>query len=146
MKQFIFLALIVFFISCDNKDKNDLPRCLVDNFFEIYETKGANDALDNIFQTNEYMIKQSQSDIETLKESLFSHLNSVGNYHGYEIISEYQIGKSIMHYCCLVKYDIQPVRFNFVFYKSSDSWVLQNFNFDNNFITELNEMAKYHYF
>jgi hypothetical protein len=146
MKQFIFLVLMVSFISCDNKSKNEYPKYLVDNFFEIYETKGVNDALDNIFQTNEYMIKQSKSDIETLKESLYSHLNTVGNYHGYEIISEYSMGKSIIHYCCIVKYDKQPVRFNFIFYNSSDVWVLYTFNFDNSIISEMDEMAKYHYY
>ncbi|GHT42528.1 hypothetical protein FACS189437_10470 [Bacteroidia bacterium] len=146
MKQFIFLVLIVFFISCENKSKNEYPKYLVDNFFEIYETKGANDALDNIFQTNEYMIKQSKSDIETLKESLYSHLNTVGNYHGYEIISEYSLGKSISHYCCVVKYDKQPIRFNFTFYKAKNSWVLYGLNFDNNIMGELDDMAKFHYY
>jgi hypothetical protein len=146
MKQFIFLVLMVFFISCNNKSKNEYPKYLVDNFFEIYETKGVNDALDSIFQTNEYMIQQSKSDIETLKESLSSLLNTVGNYHGYEIISEYSTGKSIKHYCCIVKYDKQPVRFNFIFYNSSDVWVLYTFNFDNSIINEIDEMAKYHYY
>jgi hypothetical protein len=146
MKQFIFLVLMVFLTSCNNKSKNEYPKYLVDNFFEIYKTKGVTDALDNIFQTNEYMIKQSKSDIETLKESLYSLINVIGNYYGYEIISEYSMGKSIIHYCCIVKYDTQPVRFNFIFYKSSDTWVLYNFNYDNSIVNELDEMAKYHYY
>ena len=146
MKRFIFLVLMTVFVSCNNKDKNESPKYLVNNFFEIYETKGVNVALDNIFQTNEYMVKQSKSDIETLKESLSSFINLIGNYHGYEIISEYSMGKSITHYCCIVKYDTQPIRFNFTFYKSSDTWVLYNFNYDNKIVNELDEMAKYHYY
>ena len=135
MKQFIFLGLIFFFVSCG--EKKEPSKLLIDNFFEIYKTKGSNEALNDIFQTNKYLIKHSQSDIEHLKESLGSLVSVLGNYNGYEILSQYSIGKSIIHYCCIVKYDTQPIRFNFIFYKSSNTWILYNFNYDNNLVDEI---------
>jgi len=133
-----------FLISCN--EKVEVPKAHVIIFFETYENQGIDIALNTIFQTNEYMVKQSQNDLQQLRESLHSLVNAIGNYHGYEIISEYSLGKSIMHFCCIVKYDIQPIRFNFTFYKPDNSWRLQNFNFDNSLITEMNDMAKYNYF
>lgn len=135
------------FISCNEKNEKDqAPTFLVKNFFKIYEEKGVDNALNSIFQTNKYMIEQPQSNIDNIKESLSTHISLIGNYHGYEIVSEYSLGKSLKHYCCIVKYDKQPLRFNFIFYKSETSWVLHNFNFDNKIVDELDEMAEYHYY
>ena len=135
MKQIIFILFLLFFISCSEKEET--AKLLVINFFEIYETKGINDAVDNIFQTNEHIIQQSPDKIESIKETWCSLVKEIGNYHGYEIISEYSLGKCLIHYCCVVKYEKQPVRFNFIFYKYSDKWVIYSFNFDNNIIDEV---------
>jgi hypothetical protein len=140
MRKLLFLGLILFFISC--KANSDTPQKIISNFFEIYETKKINDALNYIFQTNEYLTKHSQIELEHVKESLHSLLDVIGNYYGYEILSQNSIGENIIHYCYIVKYDTQPVRFNFIFYKPSDTWVLYNFNFDNNIMDELDEVIK----
>lgn len=144
MKQLLFIALVILTISCNKKSQE--PISIIENFFYFFEKESVNTALDDIFETNEYMMKHSPSDIEHLKESLLSYISVLGKYHGYEILSQYPVGKSIMHYCCVVKYDTQPIRFNFTFYKSSNTWVLYSFDYDNSVIDELNEMAKYHYY
>ena len=144
MKQFICIGLILFLISCN--EKVEVPKSFVIDFFETYEKRGVDIALNTIFQTNKYMINESHSAIVNLKESLVSHVNTIGRYHGYEIISEYPISKSIKYYTCIVNYDKQPLRFNFTFYKANDSWVLYSLNFDNNIMDELESMAKFHYY
>ena len=144
MKQFICLGLILFLVSCN--EKVETPKSLVTDFFETYKKQGVDIALNTIFQTNKYMINESDSAIENLKESLVSHINTIGNYHDYEIISEYPISKSIKYYTCIVNYDKQPLRFNFTFYKANDFWALYSLNFDNNIMEELDGMAKFHYY
>ncbi|MDR0232142.1 MAG: hypothetical protein LBI82_08500 [Dysgonamonadaceae bacterium] len=143
MKQFIYIGLMLLLISCN--EKVNTPKSLVTDFFEIYEKQGSDIALNTIFQTNKYMINETNA-IENLKESLISHINIIGNYHGYEIISEYPVGKSIKHYTCIVNYDKQPLRFNFTFYNANNSWVLYGLNFDNKIMDELDSMAKFHYY
>ena len=144
MKQFIYIGLILFLISCN--EKGGTPKSLVTNFFETYEKQGVDIALNTIFQTNKYMINESDSAIENLKGSLVSYVKTIGSYHGYEIISEYPISKSIKYYTSIVNYDKQPLRFNFTFYKADNSWVLYSLNFDNNIMDELESMAKFHYY
>jgi hypothetical protein len=41
-----------------------------------------------------------------------------------------------------VKYDRQPIRFNFLFYSPNGQWQLQNFSFDDGIDEELKEAAK----
>lgn len=41
----------------------------------------------------------------------------------------------------MIKYDRQPVRFQFIFYKPSDKWQLQDFRYDDDLDTELIEAA-----
>ena len=144
MKQFIYIGLVLLFVSCN--EKVEKPKSFVISFFGTYERQGIEMALDSISQTNKYMISESHDALENLKESLISHTNAIGNYHGYEFISEYSISENIKHYTCVVNYDKQPLRFNFTFYKSDNSWVLYSLNFDNNMMEELDDMAKFHYF
>lgn len=143
MKHLIFIAIILLLLSCSEKGQES--TILVESFFLTYEEKGIYKALDNVFQTNEWLLKQSTSDIENLKKDLNAHISLIGNYCGYEIISERSIGKSLKHYSCIVKYDRQPLRFSFMFYKAGSSWVLYNFKYDDNLIDELDEAAKFYY-
>lgn len=143
MKHSIFIAIILLLLSCSEKTQE--PTVLVESFFFTYEEKGIYNALDNVFQTNEWLLKQSTGDIENLKKDLNAHINLIGNYCGYEIISERSIGESLKHYSCIVKYDRQPLRFSFMFYKAGSSWVLYNFRYDDNLIDELDEAAKFYY-
>lgn len=44
----------------------------------------------------------------------------------------------------MIKYDRQPIRFLFIFYRASEKWQLQNFRYDDDFETEIIEAASAH--
>ncbi len=50
-----------------------------------------------------------------------------------------------MLYSYLVKYDRQPLRFIFKFYKLNDKWVLYSYALDDSLDDEIQEAAKLYY-
>ena len=46
----------------------------------------------------------------------------------------------------LVKYDRQPIRFTFQFYKPNKEWRIHSFKYDGNIDDEIEEAAKLYYF
>ncbi|PQJ23482.1 hypothetical protein [Tenacibaculum sp. SG-28] len=103
---------------------------IVSNFFKTYDGKPQK-AIEDIFNSNKWLnFEKSQ------KETVFLKLNNLisqlGSYQGYETIKSINIGKSYRVISAIAKYDRQPLRFNFILYKPLDKWQVQNFNFDVN--------------
>lgn len=142
MKKVTFTLLIMLLISCD---RNQKPINLIKTFFQVYQNEDSNAALDNIFRTNQYLLQQSNGDIENIKKELNAIIKITGNYCGYEIISHRSIGNSLIHYSCIVKYSKQPLRFSFMFYKANNLWALYNFKYDTNLADEIDDASKFYY-
>jgi hypothetical protein len=136
MRKIVIVA-IVLVASCSDPQSNSL----IESFFEQYETKGSNEAIDFLFSSNKW-IEPSASEILDLKQSLSSTIKLLGNYNGYEKISVINVGKDLMHYTYLVKYEQQPLRFTFTLYRPTSKWQIQNFTFDYHLLNELNEASK----
>jgi hypothetical protein len=140
MKRITFWLLIqLFFI---NAIIGQEPLKIIADFFLTYETTGIDNALDSLFATNTWMLQRSRDEIDNVKVQLKSILQIVGNYYGYEIITHKSIGESFRLFSCLIKYDRQPIRFTFIFYKPQDIWKIYNFQFDQDLSEELDESAK----
>ena len=107
-------------------------------FFKTYE-KSPQKAVDYVFGTNKWMMDRNKDGIENVKTQLTSFLGLVGDYYGYEKITEKSVGESYKLLSYMIKYDRQPVRFTFVFYKPKDKWQVQNFQYDDNLDDELEE-------
>ena len=110
-------------------------------FFKTYE-KSPQKAVDYVFGTNKWMMDRNKDGIENVKTQLTSFLGLVGDYYGYEKITEKSVGESYKLVSYMIKYDRQPVRFTFVFYKPKDKWQVQNFQYDDNLNDELEESGK----
>ena len=110
-------------------------------FFKTYE-KSPQKAVDYVFGTNKWMMDRNKDGIENVKTQLTSFLGLVGDYYGYEKITEKSVGESYKLVSYMIKYDRQPVRFTFVFYKPKDKWQVQNFQYDDNLDDELEESGK----
>lgn len=114
---------------------------ITDEFFRKYE-KSPMKAVDYAFETNQWMVERNKDGIDNVKTQLTSSLGLVGDYYGYEKITEKSVGDSFKLVSYMVKYDRQPVRFTFVFYKPKDKWQIQNFQYDDNLDDELEEAGK----
>ena len=69
----------------------------------------------------------------------------IGKYYGFELIAEKKITDSYILLSYLVKYDRQPLRFTFQYYKPNDEWRLYSFEYDGNLDAELEESAKIYF-
>lgn len=96
------------------------------------------------FGTNKWM-GGSREQIEGVKFKINSTVvKSMGEFFGYELISKKTVGDKLIFYSYLIKYDMQPIRFKFLFYNPNGEWRLQNFSFDDKLKEELEEGAKVH--
>ncbi|MGL3000481.1 hypothetical protein [Flavobacterium sp. RSSB_23] len=141
MKKLLFIILIS--IS-GNLFAQSEPQNLLNIFFKAYE-KDAGKAVKELYATNKWT-ERAKDDIEKIVGIVNGFTESyMGKYNGYEIITTKKFSESFMLYSYLVKYDRQPIRFIFKFYKPSDKWVLYSFSLDDNLDDEIQEAAKLFY-
>lgn len=138
MKQVITIILVLWSF---NAKAQDAPQKFTDQFFNLYKTKGANEAIDYIFPTNKWM-NDSKDQIENVKFKLNSTLKLLGEYEGYDLITKKTVGEHLLLYTFLVRYDRQPLRFTMIFYNPSKEWRLYNFSYDDSLDEELQEAGK----
>ncbi|CAH0224611.1 hypothetical protein SRABI27_02315 [Pedobacter sp. Bi27] len=150
-----YLFLLVFLISgCSSKDVDDknvkatsypkseeILKSTLDVFFKTYKNDGSDKAVDFIFAAS----GASPEQLSELKGRLAKLTVIAGNYEGYESITQQRIGESLVYYSFLVKHDIQPIRFIFIFYKAKDKWRIYKFKFDDEADTELEEAGKLYF-
>jgi hypothetical protein len=147
-KLFLSLCLILFFIirsfaqtsTPAVQEQPKTPAEFSKKFFEIYSAKPF-DAIDYIF-SGEKTTKQLKEDIIAIKKNLKATINLVGDFDGYELITEKSIGNSFKLMSYMVKYDRQPIRFIFIYYKPKDAWKVYTFQFNTNLDDELGEAAR----
>lgn len=138
MKNLIIIGLLLY--SFNGFAQND-PQKIINEFFRLYKTKDANEAVDYIFSTNKWM-NDSKDQIENVKFKLNSTLKLIGDYAGYDLITKKNVGDHLTLYTYIVRYDRQPLRFSLLFYKPSNEWRLQNFSYDDKIDEELDEASK----
>ena len=115
---------------------------MIKDFFTQFEQEGSQVALDNIYATNKWMALNQEA-IDQLKQQVAGLTEDyVGKYYGYELVAEKRLGKSFVLKSFMLRFDRQPIRFSFQFYKPNDTWVLHSFKFDGNLDDELEEAAK----
>nr|WP_276900029.1 hypothetical protein [Pedobacter kyonggii] len=155
--KIIYLSLIFFLIAgCSSKDVKDkiandvngypkseeILHTTLDSFFKIYKETGSAKAVDFIFGSDSGATPEQLSE---LKDRLAKLALVAGNFEGYESITQQRIGESLVYYSYLVKHDIQPIRFIFIFYKAKDKWRIYKFKFDDEVDTELEEAGKLYF-
>jgi len=143
IKTFLTLITVIALlsISCHTIAQNN-PSNLVKTFFEDYQKNGPSVALDNLYSTNKWMSRSADA-IVNLKSQL-EGLNEdyVGKFYGYELMVEKKIAESYILQSYMVKFDRQPIRYTFQFYKPNDKWLIYSFKFDGSIDNEIEEAAK----
>lgn len=140
----LYITVILVCITFNSFGQNT-PEEIVSKFFTEYQNDGASKALDNLYSNNKWMNRATDS-ITKLKQQLGT-LNEdyVGKYYGYELIVEKRLSDSFILMSFLVKFDRQPIRFTFQFYKPDNEWRTHSFKYDGNIDDEIEESAKVYY-
>ncbi|MDH3711535.1 MAG: hypothetical protein OER04_16710 [Cyclobacteriaceae bacterium] len=134
----IVLSLLISWVSF----AQNTPREIAEKFFDDYVEDGASVALDNLYFTNKW-INRSADAVANLKSKMEGlNLDFVGEYYGHELISEKKLGQSYVLLAYLAKFDRQPIRYIFQFYKPKDQWVVYSFKYDSSIDDEIEEAAK----
>ena len=134
----LFTIISITFITKLNGQTSE--KEIITEFFKVFENEPMK-AIDYAFSTNKWM-KRNMDGIESLKAKFKDIIPLIGDYYGYEIITEKSIGKNLKLISYMLKYDRQPVRFTFVLYKPNDTWQVQNLNWDVDIDSELEDSAK----
>lgn len=113
---------------------------IVEAFFKKYKDDGTSAAIDFLFGTNKYFT--NPAGISQLKAKLDSLRQGIGTYLGRDLIVQKTASNSLVFYSYLVKHEIQPIRFTFIFYKPQNEWVLYRFKYDDQMDAELEEAGK----
>lgn len=141
MKKILFLIL---FSTATLVSAQDSPQILLDQFFLTYE-QDPGKAVKELYETNKWT-ERIKDDIDNIISTVNGFTESyMGEYYGYELITTKKFAESFVLYSYLVKYDRQPIRFIFKFYKPHDKWVLFSYSLDDSLDDEIQEAAKLYY-
>lgn len=113
---------------------------IIEKFFKKYKEAGPDSAVDYLFSTNKYF--NNPTGASQLKARLDSMRASLGDYIGKDLIVQKAASPSLILYSYLVKHEVQPVRFIFIFYKPHNDWVFYRFLFDDQMDLEMEDAAK----
>jgi hypothetical protein len=138
-KLLLLTCLGLFFCTIRVQAQQQTPADISKKFFELYATKPM-DAIDYIF-VDVKKNKQINDDITAIKKNLKVTIDQDGEYYGYELITEKGVGNNFKLLSYMVKYDKQPVRFIFIYYKPKDTWKIYTFQFNTNMDDELTNAA-----
>lgn len=117
---------------------------LINDFFKTYQIDRVK-AIDDLYKTNPWSTKITDG-ILSLKKEVMSYDNDyMGKYYGHELLIFKKVADTYALVSHVVKYDRQPMRFTFQFYKPSDKWRLYSFNIDSNLDDEVEESSKLQY-
>ena len=139
-KLLLALCTVSLFLgSVKAQAQEQTPADISKKFFEIYASK-PNDAIDYIF-TGMKLTKQVSDDITAIKKNLKVTIDQGGAYNGYELIAEKSVNNTLKLQSYMAKYDKQPVRFIFIYYKPAAQWKIYTFQFNTNLDDELTSAA-----
>jgi hypothetical protein len=141
MRKILLVLCPVLLFACNvtAQVQQQTPADISKKFFEIYAAK-PNDAIDYIFSGMK-LTKQVNEDITAIKKNLKMTIDQDGAYYGYELITEKNLGSTLKLISYMAKYDKQPVRFIFIYYKPADKWKIYTFQFNTNLDEELTSAA-----
>lgn len=133
---FAFLIVNPSFSQVDEQD-------ILDTFFETFKTNPT-DAVDYLYGTSKWI--DGDGDAVRQIKARFSNIEELlGEYVGEEVLSKARLGTSYVSYVYFAKFERQPLRLSFEFYKAKDDWAIFSFKFDDSFGDDFEEVTKYIY-
>lgn len=140
LRRIICIALLIVIGNTCSLYAQVSDKKITEEFFKLYAIDPMK-ALDYAFSTNKWMERNPDA-VESLKNQFYNVLPLIGNYNGYELITERNIGNNLKLASFMTKYDRQPIRWTFILYKPKDKWQVQNLKYDDKLGDELEESVK----
>jgi len=139
------ILILPIYLMTLNAFAQKTPNDLATKFFSDYEQNGVSIALDNLYNTNKWVIRSTDAIVKLKNQMEGLNEDFVGKYYGYELIVEKKLTNSFLLQSYLVKFDRQPIRYTFEFYKPNDQWMIFSLQFDGNLDDEIEQAAKLYY-
>ena len=115
---------------------------LVNGFFMEYE---AGDPASAFAYANalrpEAEGKRGALNVADLQAKFVELEKQFGNYYGYDILVEQELGPNFVRYICFARYEYRPIRFTFEFYRPNSTWHLYALRIDRRMNTEIKEQS-----
>jgi hypothetical protein len=140
IRYFLPLILIICF-SQKLAQAQEKPEEVTDKFFELFESKGPDEAVDYVFSTNKWL-NTEKTTIDAIKLQLKKGIAIIGQYYGYELIEKRSLGESFVMLSYMLRYDRQPIKFVFILYKANTIWQIQNLKFDDRLDDDIENLVK----
>ncbi|MFS4418507.1 hypothetical protein [Maribacter sp. 2307ULW6-5] len=113
----------------------DTTEDITQRFFELYKTS-YEEAVNYAYGTNPTLMERDRSGYDTLMSILNSNVPMMGEYSGYELISEKSLAGRVKNISYLLKYSLVPVRLRFTLAKNDEKWKLFAMTIDANDLEE----------
>jgi len=141
--RLIILTGILFLTSFNCSGQKN-PEQIIEEFFKNYETKTPEEALEELYR-HMPAADRVDDDIASLEIKFKGLKKVVGNYIDYDLITKKDLLNRYIIYTYLVRFEHQPIRFTFEFYKPKENWGLFGFSYDDDFDEELEETTKIYF-
>jgi hypothetical protein len=138
MKRFAIVFLLLVF--CHEGYSQQNPPDLIKKFFDTYQ-KDSDKAIDDIYTTNPWTSEISEA-IADMKKTVRSYPETMGKFYGTDLITLQKCTERFHLYVYMARYDRQPMRVIFEFYKPDEKWIIYSLNFDSGIDEDLEEAAK----
>jgi hypothetical protein len=139
LKKLILIQILILAFSICNAQQK--PEDYINKFFDDLKVSHVK-AIDNLYNTNPWM-DRSKDALDEVKSQLGKlNVDFVGKLYGQELITQKNVSENFKLYSYIAKYDRQPIRFIFEFYKPNDKWMIYSFKFDASLPVELEQAAQ----
>jgi hypothetical protein len=138
MRNYISILIILFSSIIANAQSN--PDEMIKKFFLEFAVN-SDKAINDIYATNPNIGGITDA-INNMKKIAKSYPEQLGKNYGYELISQQKCTDNFILHAYLVKYELQPMKFTFEFYKPNTTWSLYSLNFDATIDDDVEEAAK----
>ncbi|MBK8328616.1 MAG: hypothetical protein IPL09_03875 [Bacteroidetes bacterium] len=136
----LFLSIALIFISLFAFSQNS-PEQITDKFFQDIVKETPDKTIDNLY-LNMPWASNIKTELDKLKTQFTSLQTYFGKYCGNTFIAKKDIGGVFMIYSYIIRYERQPVRCTFKFYKPKDVFLVYSFSYDMSLEEELDATLK----
>jgi hypothetical protein len=134
------MAAVVLLLLCAATASAESYSGIPDKFFGYLAQGKANEAIDYLYGTNQWVARNSDQ-VTNLKGELSKLNGLVGKYLFHELIVEQKVGNRYAHLIYLVGYERQPLRFEIKVYKASNEWRFLGVSFDAKITDDIEKLA-----